>query len=901
MAKKKRRIRRASDTIPPVMENHSEKRFLQLFEQFFRGADIQGRPDSGFIKLLQMKDLHCRAFWKEFSKRVEQIVGKLPPDAAFRRDEIFDKLHTFFSRYFSESGSVYFHNTPAWQPIYQRVDDPGRDVMMVWKTSMLHYVKTDMTLKNMTVNLDSLTKPRPADDHSARAFAFDVSALPPKQNNERREFLFQFAGKTDDPQNPDALKIAVLPAANGRKTDFAKLAKQAAQASGQKVREDDLREAAAAFLRQSEADYFINRNPRQFLQEQLDIWMFSYALGDPSEFTPARIAQLRAIRQIARLVIEFVAQFENQLLRIWEKPKFARAVNYVVTADRLPAQILKKAANSPGAKAQIAEWRELKLVPENFSMRDLTKGDGALGVKKGNGANGEFQFLPLDTRHFKALEAEILNHLAEHYGGENAVLDRALDGELIHSENWQALNTILPKFKARVKCIYIDPPFNLGDSDQFSYRTNYKDACWATMLEGRLELARELISEDGGIFVRCGHDGNHLVRFLMQKIFGEENYRNEIVVRRAEEQKGELMKQFDTMRAMMVNYDNLYWFSVRPETRFNFITKPTTAEQSKAHWHAFWKAEDRPHLRYNLLGVDLSEEGRGQWMWSEKRAACAVENYRRYLEECGEKSSLEDYWRRTGEKLEFIRRTGSGGKSSVKYWVPPREFVISDNNWMDIKGYANTESFKTENSEALLARIISHLVVKGDLVMDFFAGSGTTMTVAQKLGRRWIGVEMGEHFHTKILPRMKKVLAGFQSGISGDESVDYNGGGAFKYYALEQYEESLANMRYDNEEPALSEPPYMFLRDEKMAWRTEVGEKSLNILLDELHPDIDLAETLSHARGLPIKSRTADAVVLGERPEDWEKETYRIDWKRKMSSKDRAKLLKVLRPYLWWE
>ena len=86
-----------------------------------------------------------------------------------------------------------------------------------------------------------------------------------------------------------------------------------------------------------------------------------------------------------------------------------------------------------------------------------------------------------------------------------------------------------------------------------------------------------------------------------------------------------------------------------------------------------------------------------------------------------------------------------------------------------------------------------------------------------------------------------------------------------------------------------------------MMWCLDVGAESLEILLDKLHPDIDLAETLSHARGLPVKSRTAKQVVLGERKEDWEKETYRIDWKGEMPAKDKAKLLKALRPYLWWE
>ena len=108
-------------------------------------------------------------------------------------------------------------------------------------------------------------------------------------------------------------------------------------------------------------------------------------------------------------------------------------------------------------------------------------------------------------------------------------LDTALDGELVHSENYQALNTLLPKYKERVKCIYIDPPFNLDGSDRFDYRTNYKDSCWATMLENRLRLAKIHLSDDGAIFVRCDYNGNWIVRCLLENIY-KGNFMNEVVV-----------------------------------------------------------------------------------------------------------------------------------------------------------------------------------------------------------------------------------------------------------------------------------------------------------------------------------------------------------------------------------
>jgi len=132
----------------------------------------------------------------------------------------------------------------------------------------------------------------------------------------------------------------------------------------------------------------------------------------------------------------------------------------------------------------------------------------------------EYQFLPIDTKYFKDLELEILNLFDN--------LDQSLDGWLVKSENWQALNTILSKFKEKIQTIYIDPPFNKEQEADYFYSVKFKDATWITMFENRLRLARDLLKDTGSIFVRCDYNGNMYVRLLMNDIFGEENFRNEI-------------------------------------------------------------------------------------------------------------------------------------------------------------------------------------------------------------------------------------------------------------------------------------------------------------------------------------------------------------------------------------
>ena len=328
------------------------------------------------------------------------------------------------------------------------------------------------------------------------------------------------------------------------------------------MREEDLQRAFAVFRRQTEADFFIHKDAGGFLREQFDLWMFQYIYREESVFNEERLTQLRGLRAVALHIIDFIAQFEDELARVWRKPKFARAVNYVITTDKIKSAVLKKMAKHKGAKKQAEEWLKLGLADEKFNAADFFTDKGKL-LKDADG------FLPIDTQYFKNMEAEILACLGD--------LDTALDGELVHSENYQALNTLLPKYKERVKCIYIDPPFNLDGSDRFDYRTNYKDSCWATMLENRLRLAKNHLSDDGAIFVRCDYNGNWIVRCLLENIY-KGNFMNEVVVNRTQEFfKSPTPKQ----KKLMNDVDSLLIAGKSDNTRINRIRVKRTEEI----WH----------------------------------------------------------------------------------------------------------------------------------------------------------------------------------------------------------------------------------------------------------------------------------------------------------------------------
>jgi len=673
-----------------------EARFYRALKDVFVGAKVEGK--GGYINLMKIKSRYYEN--GIFPKLKRDIKKALKPFPDFR-DELFDKLYTFFSRYFSESGSIYFCFTPLHQNVYEKVYTDDKDVILFWKTHMLYYVKTDRLFRNLEVELDGFK------------FFFDVSTLEHKKAMEKREIVYEFKTKRKD----GTLIFNVSYSERGRKTRMDKILRELRK-QGVRISEDVLERAFRVFEKQSEVDYFINKNAKAFLREQFDLWLYQYVFSGESEWTETRIKQLQALKDIAYRIIEFIRHFEDELVKIWNKPKFVLNSNYVITLDRIAERdmgLVEKLLGHGNFVSQVEEWKELGIVDDGFNERDVVKSD-----LTGKQLNDKYRHLPIDTKYFKDLELEILGLFDN--------LDQALDGWLIKSENYQALNTILLKFKEKVQTIYIDPPFNKEQNADYLYNVKYKNSTWISLLENRLRLAKDLLSDRGSIFVRCDYNGNMLVRLLMNEIFGEGNFRNEIVVKRGGAPISLLFKQFGELDKLGITYDNLLWFS-KTAVKFKIPYK-SLKEKISGHWVNFYKSGlfyDRPTMRYELLGIKIEK---GQWLWSKERALKAVKNYEDYLKEYKQTGiSLEGYWEKTGRKLEFVRRNGN----RIEYWIPPKEKEILDNNWLDIPGYSYSWGFATENSEILLKRVIESTSNEGDLVMDFFLGSGTTTAVAHKL------------------------------------------------------------------------------------------------------------------------------------------------------------------------
>lgn len=321
------------------------------------------------------------------------------------------------------------------------------------------------------------------------------------------------------------------------------------------------------------------------------------------------------------------------------------------------------------------------------------------------------------------------------------------------------MGSLLEKFAGKIDLIYIDPPFATGADFSFTtpvgetgeqvYKEQsvieekaYRDtwgggsASFIEMIRLRLSLMRELLTEDGSIFVHIGAEVGHLVRCAIEDVFGVDNFRNEIILPGRAVKN--LQQQFDEISRLQIRHDVLLWSSKSPATRFrpHWVEKHN-AGNPEGHWHHAWSTADRPTMRYKLLGVTPTS---GQWVWSQERAEQAVANFKRYVEEAGGRT-LAQYWRDTGGKLEFIRPDPKDGKP--QYWRAPAETRIADTVWAGIPIYSASQGYPTEKNERFLEEVLRLASEEGSLVADFFCGSGTTLAVAEKLGRRWIGCDLG--------------------------------------------------------------------------------------------------------------------------------------------------------------
>ena len=359
------------------------------------------------------------------------------------------------------------------------------------------------------------------------------------------------------------------------------------------------------------------------------------------------------------------------------------------------------------------------------------------------------------------------------------------DNLLIQGDNLEALKALLPFYRGQVKCIFIDPPYNTKSAFEH-YDDNLEHAQWLSMMLPRLQLLRELLREDGSIWVTIDDNEGHYLKVLMDEVFGRGNFVDTVIWQKADSPRNSA-RQFSSDHDYMYVYskDN-DWTPIklaRTEESNSIYLNPDNDERGP--WIPGDPYANKPYSKglFSMPGPSgrtFNPPPGRYWRVSEERL--------RELDADG-----RVWWGPTGEARPSIKRYLSEVGNLV-----PRTFWSKDDVGSNRTSknemralFPDDASFTTPKPERLLQRVLNIATDEGDLILDSFLGSGTTAAVAHKMGRRWIGIEMGEHAATHCLPRLQKVVDGEQGGISkavgwgvAADGGAWTGGGGFRFMRL---------------------------------------------------------------------------------------------------------------------
>lgn len=350
---------------------------------------------------------------------------------------------------------------------------------------------------------------------------------------------------------------------------------------------------------------------------------------------------------------------------------------------------------------------------------------------------------------------------------------------LIHGDNLLALKALEQDYAGQVKCIYIDPPYNTGNAFEH-YDDGVEHSIWLSLMRERLEILLNLLQPNGSIWISIDADESHYLKVLCDEVFGRRNFVDEVIWQRA-------YAPINLKKTLSRSHDTILVYTKERTENLEFNKLPRTEEANDRYKNpdndprGRWKSSDLsvgPAVEKNIYPITTPSG----------RVCYPPEGYSWRLSEERLKEFINDnriWFGPDGNNVPSIKRFLSEVKNGVTpmtLWTY-QEVGHNQDAKKEIKAFGFETVFDTPKPEKLIERIITIASNPGDIVLDSFLGSGTTAAEAQKMGRRYIGIELGNHAYTHCVPRLKKVTDGTdQGGIS--KAQNWNGGSGFKFYEL---------------------------------------------------------------------------------------------------------------------
>lgn len=877
-------------------------------------------------------------FAKELSERyVKMQVDMKHADMSDQHEgEIFSHIYQFFSRYY-DNGDFMSLRRYSQKEKYA-IPYNGEEVVLHWANKDQYYIKTEENFKNYSFKVGEYTVEfliREAEgttnnNKAEKRFfvlASPVDNLDYDDSNKKLTIFFEYRGLSKDEEKEYGtlnVQEAILAKIkdeitsqvedSGLKASLIKIVSKSKDTKRSLI-EKHLR----AYTKKNTSDYFIHKDLKGFLIQELDFYikneMFHLDdLGTENKLSVEQyVTRAKVMKNICLKIIDFLAQIEDFQKMLFEKKKFVVKTDYCMTLDNVPEELYPDIVKN---KEQLTEWNILYGIGEEKQSTLASFGNDGINevYLKDN------PYLVIDTKFF---DQEFKDRLLSSFDD----IDEAVGGLMMNSENWQALNLMQEKYRERVKCIYIDPPYNT-DASAILYKNDYKDSSWLSLIENRLSISYPLLINDGIACIAIDDEEvigiRSLLSYIYQKQVGIVAIRSNPAGRKT---KGKFAPAHEY--ALFFGKSNSSIPCSLSKTAESMARYPKEDDNGRFAWANFIrsgnndKREDRPKLFYPIF-VDENDSIRiPKIKWSNNKNEYILLEQPRETEvvvypilnkegKIIEKNWQRGYIRVPNELEEYRVRRMEDGAISIDFKTRMDEESLPI-TWWDDKKYASANYGASELKDLFGVKVFDFLKAKklvfdcikasgmkinSSIVLDFFAGSGTTAHAVLNLNkedggnRKYILVEMGEYFDSVTKLRIQKVMYTDNWKDGKPQSTD-GIGHIFKYQSLEQYEDTLNNIEFTKSgtsQRTFADMDGYFLRymldfetreGSPCRFNVEKLTKPFDYTLkiaqgNELkYENVDLVETFNYLLGIHVKqvrtfnnNGTYYKLVLGKKDED---------------------------------
>ncbi len=443
------------------------------------------------------------------------------------------------------------------------------------------------------------------------------------------------------------------------------------------------------------------------------------------------------------------------------------------------------------------------------------------------------------------------------------------DNLLIHGDNLLALKALEAKFAGQVKCIYIDPPYNTGSAFEH-YDDNLEHSQWLNLMRPRLEILRNLLADDGSIWISIDDDEQAYLKVLCDEVFGRNNFITAVIWQKIHSLKNDA-------KYLSVNHDFILLYA-KDKENIKFCLLARTAEMNGRYTNPDgdprgpWQSgdlvanEERTNGYYEITSPKTGKifnvpKGK-HWVYAKENLIEMIRDNRVWFGVNGDAFP---------RKKRFLSEVSQGRKCDT-IWKHDDVGHNQEAKREIIKLFGKQTPFATPKPERLLERVITLASNPGDLVLDSFLGSGTTAAVAHKMGRRWIGIEMGEHAYTHCKVRLDKVIDGADAG-GITKSAKWKGGGGYRFYELaptliniDPFGEAVINTDYSPDMLAAAmalHEGFTYQPDAENFWKQAVGNEKSYLFTTTKHLTAaymdSIRSTMAEGEYLVIACRSFDA------------------------------------------